>query len=130
MFGFGKKKENPDRKAFRDEFETMTARLRSADEVVQIAVGHSINLAFSLFRQTHATPQAFKRLATSEQFAYIGKLTDMENRLRDEKGDMAASLGFGLFKMWVGTLASNDNELERQFSDELAYFSKKGNLPA
>lgn len=130
MFGFGKKKENPDRAAFRDEFETMTTRLRAADDGVQIAVGHSINMAFSLFRQTHATPQAFKRLPTTEQFAYIGKLTDMENRLRDEKGDVAASLGFGLFKMWVGTLASNDNELERQFSDELAYFSKRGNLPA
>ena len=132
MFGFGKKKEkeNPDRIAFRDEFETMTKRLRTADEVVQIAVGHSINMAFSMFRQTYAAPQAFKQLATSEQFAYVSKLTDMENRLRDEKGDMAASLGFGLFKMWVGTLASNDNELERQFSDELAYFSQKGNLPA
>jgi hypothetical protein len=54
----------------------------------------------------------------------------MEDRVRDEKGDVAASLGFGLFKMWVGTLASNDSELERQFSDELAYFSKKGDLPA
>lgn len=32
----------------------------------------------------------------------------MENRLRDEKGDIAGSLGFGLFKMWVGTLATND----------------------
>lgn len=130
MFGFGKKKENPDRAAFRDEFETTTARLRAADSVMQIAVGHSINMAFSMFHQTHATPKAFKQLATAEQFAYIGKLTDMENRLRDERGDVAASLGFGLFKMWVGTLASNDNELERQFSDELAYFSKKGNLPA
>jgi hypothetical protein len=128
MFGFGKKKENPDRSAFRQEFATMTIRLRAADETVQIAVGHSINSAFSLFRQTHENPQAFKALPTTQQFAYINKLTDMENRLRDEKGDVAASLGFGLFKMWVGTLASNDQELESQFSRELAYFSHKDNL--
>ena len=129
MFGFGKKPESQGRKEFREEFETMTAKLHGADESVQMAVGHAINMAFSLFRQTHGSPQSFKKLPTDVQFAYIAKLTDMENRLRDEKGDLAGSLGFGLFKMWVGTLASNDNELTEKFSTELAIFSKKGNMP-
>ena len=125
MFGFGKKREAPGRKEFRDEFETMTMKLRGADASVQMAVGHSINMAFSLFRQAHGSPQAFKKLPAEAQFAYIAKLTDMENRLRDQKGDMAGSLGFGLFKMWVGTLTSNDDELDKKFSNELAFFSNK-----
>ena len=129
MFGFGKKQEAPGRKEFREEFETMTTKLRGADASVQMAVGHSINMAFSLFRQAHGSPQSFKQLPTDVQFAYISKLTDMENRLRDQKGDMAGSLGFGLFKMWVGTLTSNDDELNEKFSNELAFFSKKGNMP-
>ena len=129
MFGFGKKRESQGRKEFREEFETMTMKLRGADASVQMAVGHAINMAFSLFRQAHGNPQMFKRLPTDVQFAYIAKLTDMENRLRDQKDDMPGSLGFGLFKMWVGTLASNDEELNEKFSSELTFFSKKGNMP-
>ena len=45
------------------------------------------------------------------------------------KGDMPSSLGFGLFKMWVGATAELDTELMQKFSLELAYFSKKGNIP-
>ncbi len=49
MFGFGKKREGSNRKALREEFETVTATLRSADNLVQVAVGHSINMASSFF---------------------------------------------------------------------------------
>ena len=51
MFGFGKKQESPERKEFREEFETTTAKLHGADETVQMAVGHALNMAFRLFRQ-------------------------------------------------------------------------------
>ena len=37
MFGFGKKKENSDRKAMREEFESVTTTLRSADDLIQAA---------------------------------------------------------------------------------------------
>jgi hypothetical protein len=40
MFGFGKKKEGPNRRALREEFEAVTQALHQADEVTQIAVGH------------------------------------------------------------------------------------------
>lgn len=42
MFGFVKQKENPDRAAFRDEFETMTARLRATNDVVQRVIGSGL----------------------------------------------------------------------------------------
>ena len=72
MFGFGKKRAAPGRKEFRDEFETMTMKLRGADASVQMAVGHSINMAFGLFRQAHGSPQAFIRwvLSFSPGFAF------------------------------------------------------------
>lgn len=127
MFGFGKK-EDQNRRAFREEFETTATRLRGADEAVQIAVGHSINMANSIFHQTHGTPARFQGLPKAEQYAYIEKLTDMENKLRDEMRDGPASLGFGLFKMWVGTLTAEDSELTGKFALELAYFSRKGDL--
>ncbi len=128
MFGFGKKKENPSRKALREEFETITAALKQADEIVQVAVGHAINMASSIFHQTHNSPSDFLRLPKSERIDYINKLTIMEIGLKDEKGDPHSSLGFGLFKMWVGALAENDTELMDQISAELAYFNKKGDL--
>lgn len=127
MFGFGKK-ENAERKAFREEFESTTSRLRTADKVVQMAVGHSINMASSLFHQAYTTPRDFQRLPTAEKFSYIAKLTNMEEKLRDENNDMASSIGFGLFKMWVGAVTQDDKELIQQFAAELAHFSKIGDM--
>ncbi len=45
-----------------------------------------------------------------------------------EMRDPSVSLGFGLFKMWVGGVAELDTELMEQCSKELAYFSRKGDL--
>jgi S-adenosylhomocysteine hydrolase len=128
VFGFGKK-ENPDRQAFREEFEHTVARMRTADDVVQVAVGNAINMANSAFRSAHGTPAAFLSLPKAEQHAYIAKLTEMETKLKDEMHDAPSSLGFGLFKMWIGTLAAGDNALMEKFAKELAHFSRKGNLP-
>jgi len=128
MFGFGKKKEDPNRKALREEFETVTQALRQADDVVQIVVGHAINMANSIFHQAHSSPSEFQRLPKSKQLEYINNLTKMEVGLRDEKNDPHSSIGYGLFKMWVGALSENDAELMNQISLELAYFSKKGDL--
>ena len=127
MFDFFKKKESPARKAFREEFEQYTKALRDSEEIAQIAVGHSINMANSFFMQTYSGPDEFINRPRQEQMSYIQKLTAMENKLADS--DPQASLGFGLFKMWVGALAENDKELIENFSNELAYFSRKGDLP-
>jgi hypothetical protein len=128
MFGFGKKKEDPNRKALREEFETVTRALHQADDVVQVAVGHAINMANSIFHQAYSSPSEFQRLPKAKQIEYINKLTNTEVGLREEKNDPHSSIGFGLFKMWVGALSENDTELMNQFSSELAHFSKKGDL--
>lgn len=128
MLGFGKKKEDPNRKALRKEFESVTQALRQADAVVQIAVGHAINMANSIFHQAYNSPSEFQALPKPQQIEYINKLTNMEVGLREEKNDPHSSIGFGLFKMWVGAVSENDTELMNQFSSELAHFSRKGDL--
>lgn len=126
MFGFGNKKEDPNRKAFREEFEAVTKALHQADDAVQIAVGHAINMANSIFHQAYSTPSEFQKLPKAKQIEYINKLTNMEVGLREEKNDPNSSIGFGLFKMWIGALSENDTELMKQFNAELAHFSRKG----
>ena|SRR5690554_4696889 len=128
MFGFFKR-ESSNRRAMRLEFEAVTRQLRTADPLAQMAVGHSINTANSLFRQRY-TATSFQALASSEQIAYIHSLTAMEAKLQGELSDPTASLGFGLFKMWVGALMARDEPLVAQIARELAHFSKLGDLSA
>jgi hypothetical protein len=85
-------------------------------------------MASSIFHQAYPSPSEFQKLPKSERIKYINKLTDMENKLREERGDQSAALGFGLFKMWLGAVAELDSELMQQFSKELDYFSKKGDF--
>jgi len=117
MFDLFEKEESPERKAFREEFEQYTKALRNSEEISQIAVGHSINMANSFFMQTFSGPDEFINIPRQEQMEYIQKLSAMENKLAET--DPQACLGFGLFKMWVGALAENDKELIENFSNEL-----------
>lgn len=126
MGWFFKKSEPPGRKEFRAEFETVTGRLRAADEATQMAVGHSINMAHSFFAQKFGDVKSFRALPSGEKHSYIQSLTAMEETMMQK--DPHAGLGFGLFKMWVGALTANDEELAKEFSNTLAFFSKKGDL--
>lgn len=128
MGWFSKKAAPPGRKEFRAEFESVTARLREADDVTQMAVGHGINMAHSFFAQRFGDVKSFRALPTDEKHSYIQSLTAMEEKMIQK--DPPAGLGFGLFKMWVGALTANDEELVKEFSNTLAFFSKKGNLGA
>ncbi len=120
------RKEPLGRKAFREEFDTVTAKLRRADEASQVAVGHTINMANSFFIQRFTAIESFRKLPKAEKIAYIESLTSMEEKLTTK--DPHAAVGFGLFKMWVGALSEGDDELVSKFSKELAFFSKKGDL--
>lgn len=115
------KKEPPGRKAFREEFDTVTAKLRRADELSQVAVGHSVNMANSFFIQRFSTIESFRKLPKAEKLAYIQSLTAMEEKLTGK--DPHAAVGFGIFKMWVGALSEDDEELIARFSKELAFAS-------
>ncbi len=85
-------------------------------------------MANSIFHQSYNSPSEFQALSKPQQIEYINKLTNMEVGLREEKNDPHSSIGFGLFKMWVGAVSENDTELMNQFSSELAHFSRKGDL--
>lgn len=126
MFGFGRKKENPDRKAAREDFERIIMALKSSSDLVQMTVGHSINLASSAFHQRYSSISDFQRLPKSEAISYIEKLADTESKLKNEKVDYHAAFGFQLFRMWLVAVAQHDTELMHKFSNELVYFSKKG----
>lgn len=128
MGWFLKKSEPAGRKDFRAEFEAVTARLRGANEVTQMAVGHSINMAHSFFAQRFGDVKSFRALPSSEKYSYIQSLTAMEEKMMEK--DPGAGLGFGLFKMWVGAVTANDEELVKEFSNTLAFFSKKGDIGA
>lgn len=127
MFGLFKKKEPPGRKEVREEFEKFTTALHHAQDVVQVSVGHSINMANSLFAKRFGSVNEFCRQPASERIKYIQSLTAFEERMSQQ--DPPATLGFGLFKMWIGVVSEQDQELMSQFSKELAYFSRKGDLP-
>lgn len=127
MFRFFKKKEPPGRKELREEFEKFTSALRRADDITQIAVGHSINMANSMFIKRFGSIDAFCQQPKGEKIKYIQSLTAFEEKTSQQ--DTSVALGFGLFKMWVGVLSEQDQELMSQFSKELGYFSRKGDLP-
>lgn len=129
MFGFGNKKEDIHRKAAREEFDKVTSNLRASDEIVQIAVGHAINMANSIFHQNFSSVDNFKQLPKTAKIAYIEKLENMENRLLQENKDQVSAIGFGLFKMWVVAVTESDNDLMQKFNRELSFFSKKGEIP-
>lgn len=122
-----RKKEPPERAAFREEFEKVVATLHRSGEVAQMAVGHSINMANSVFLQRFPSMEFFSSLPKTEQYQYIENLSKMEEKLNTT--DPHAAIGFGLFKMWIGAVTAGDKELVTAFSKELAYFSKKGDLP-
>ena len=127
MFGFFKKKQPLGREELREEFERFTSTLRHADDVTQIAVGYSINMANSLFIKRFGSVDAFCQQSGSERVNYIKSLTTFEEKMSQQ--DPAVALGFGLFKMWIGVLSEQDQELMSQFSKDLGYFSCKGELP-
>lgn len=120
------KKEPPGRKEFREEFETVMAKLRRADQLTLMAVGHAINLMTSAFVQRFGDIKTFRALPKQEQHAYIQSLTKAEDGLIAK--DPHSALGFGLFKMWIGALSADDEELIAYFSKELSFVSKKGDL--
>lgn len=127
MFGWFRKREDSNRQGLRDDFVNVTTKLQGAEEVVQMAVGHTINILNTAFITRFKSIAEFRNISASEKFKYIESLTVFEDKIRQK--DPAASIGAALFKMWVGALTANDEELCQQFSKGLATLSRKGDLP-
>jgi len=125
MFNFFKK-ESADRKAMRKEFEEHTKALRHADDLTQIAVGHAINMAHSMFIKRFGSAKEFGQQPINEQIKYIQSLSNFEEKIGVQ--DPLTALGSSLFKKWLAALAEADKELMSQFRKELDYFSRKGDI--
>ena len=126
MFGWFKKHDNRDREGLRNDFLRTTTKLKSADSAIQMAVGHSINMANSMFMTRFGGIERFRALSASEKCKYIEALTKAEEDAA--KKDPAMSIGFALFKMWIGALTAEDEELLQEFSQRLAELSQKGDF--
>ncbi len=127
MFGFSFRGGNRDRAELEQRFDQGIAELRLRDAETQVAVGHAINLANSLFIQRFGSADRFRRLTFAEKRKYAEQLNEAQGELL-RKGLTWEGLGFMLFKSWVITLAANGSELERRFSKELASLSRQGDL--
>lgn len=124
MFGFGSRAKA--RRDAQEEFDTTCRKLRGGPELAQVALGHAINQAHSLFIARFGSADAFSKIPSREQFAYMESLSNASVAFMQEKKDPPSSLGFDLFKMWVGMVVVQDAELMNKFAAELSYFSKKG----
>jgi hypothetical protein len=123
MFGFGSRAKA--RREAQEEFDATCQKLRVAPELAQVALGHAINQAHSMFIGRFGSVGAFSKLPSEEQFAYMESLSTAALAFMREKKDAPSSMGFDLFKMWVGMVVARDTELIDKFARELAYFSKK-----
>jgi hypothetical protein len=124
MLGLFGKKEHPERKQLRLEFEKATSALRTADELTQTVIGHAINMTNSMFARRFGSVQGFTALSLGDKVACMQQLTAFEARVAEKDPHMR--LGTALFKMWIGALAEDDTELVQKFAEELVVFSRKG----
>ena len=125
VFGFLGKREHSERRFVREEFEKMVKSLRTADPLTQGAVGHTINLANSMFHLKFGSLAKFDALPTSEKMAFVAVLTRTEE-LAAERNQPEAMIGYALYKKWIGAVAIGDKTLAQQFSDGLVELSRIG----
>lgn len=126
MFGLFRKRENPDRERLRQDFARVMTKLGQAENLIQVAVGHSVNMANSMFTQRFGSVAAFRKLPKKKKIEYITALSRAEEAFAKEQPH--TSVGFALFKMWVGAVTEDDEELIQEFSKGLESLSKKGDL--
>jgi hypothetical protein len=126
MFGFFKKVPNSHREGLRDDFRRVVTKLSAAEPIALVAVGHGVNTANSLFAQRYGNTKQFQQLSKDVQIQYLTSLTKAEEQFA--RTDPPTSIGFALFKMWLGAVVANDYELQSEFGEELARLSRMGDL--
>ena len=125
MFGFGRKKAS-EQQAVREQFESIVSKLKTADKMTQAAVGNSINMMNTAFFKKYSGVESYKSLSMNDKISYINSLCELEDILAQK--DPYSCLGCRLFTLWISAVAENDEGLTKQFSSDLAYFSKIGDL--
>ena len=111
MFGLFKRKPN-DKEALHAECKAVVRFVQEADQLTRVAIGHSINLAHSFFRQRYANVEAFRNASIEERNQLIVQLTKMVEGLMQK--DRHAAIGFRMFSIWVVGLTANDTFLTSQ----------------
>lgn len=87
------------------------------------SVGHSINMANSIFRREFSSIGKFQSLTEAERAAYILKMINLETTLQTKNNDRNAALGFALFRMYLEAAALNNLSLFREIEEGLSTFS-------
>ena|SRR5579859_5454318 len=126
MFGFFKNRREREREGLRSDFHRVLGKVSQAPEVAQVAVGYGINFATKMLQAQFGSLPAFQKLPEDQKLEYLKSCIKAEEAMQAK--DPTVSVGFSLFKMLVGTLAANDEELFYEFSKALAPLSKKGDL--
>jgi hypothetical protein len=123
MFDVIEECDNQLRDRLLKDFVRVIARLRGADDLAQRSVGHSINIANSLFIQRFGSAEKFQASSDEKKRQYIGNLARAEERFAGRWSTMA--VGFSLFKMWLEALVEEDEALVRHLSSCLTALSAK-----
>lgn len=127
MFGF-QRKESKERQDFREEFERTAIKVRKTDTTTQIAVGLGISMGLKMFLINYKNNAEFQKTSAQEIEQFIRGMTQVEQGLIARYPGDPTVIGFGLVKMWVGALASNDEVLASSFSRELAALSTNSSV--
>jgi len=106
-----------------EEFERVTASLRTAAPIRQGAVARKIDSAKNSFLKRFVSVAAFRELSKGDKLQYVGSLTRAEANRGGKDPD--SEIAIALFAMWVAILAENDSELEDKFTREFASLSMK-----
>ena len=123
MFGLFKKKTS-DREAVLTECKVIVRFVQEADKLTRVALGHSINMAHSIFRQHYPSVEAFQSASVEERNQLIAQLTKMVESLLQK--DRHSALGFRMFSIWVVGLTTNDNFLTSQIEPVMKELSREG----
>lgn len=126
MFGLFKKKEDPDRKRSREEFDQLMKMVMQRDPLDRMAVGHAINMVNTLFYQRFGSLQGFMRKGKSEQNTYLQQLREMQESVPQE--DVATYVGMNLFIKWVASIVMEDKELMVLFTEGISLISEEGDM--
>ena len=119
-------KEDPYRKQNRLEFEAIMNDMIKQPQSTRIAVGHSINIANSMFYQRFSGVDNFMKLKRTEQMDYQQSLNEMQEKLGET--DPASMIGFHLFGKWISSLIENDKKLMLEFTKGLAILSEEADI--
>ena len=127
MFGLFSRKDAA-RKSLIAQFDRTIEIVMNGEQEKQAAVGHSINMAHSIFIKKFGSADKFMQLSHSQKVGYLEKLTAMEDQVRDNLGDPIGAVGIALIKMWVCALAEKDNDLIAHFSGPISTLSAKAEM--